>query len=166
MAVCLIVLTHCGQQATTEQIGPVFTGGIEVVDSVLAANAGRFVLINVWATWCRPCVAETPNLVAFAHDTQERPLTMLGLSTDYFTVDDTTAVRKVSDFQTKNAIPYPNLVFTGTVDDLTERLDLDGPLPTTILFDPSGQPVQQFMGKLDDKQLEWIVKQVKAAPVT
>jgi thiol-disulfide isomerase/thioredoxin len=166
VAVCVIVLTHCSEQAATNEVGAVFTGGIEAIDSVLTANTGRYLLMNVWATWCRPCVAETPDLVAFAHNTLDRPLTMFGLSTDYFTDDDTTAVRKVSNFQAKYQIPYSNLVFTGSVDDLTERLDLDGPLPTTILFDPAGDPIRHFIGKLDSEQLEWIAEQNKAAPAT
>lgn len=81
---------------------------------------------------------------------------MLGLSVDNFIVDDTTAMRKVTEFQLAHRIPYPNLIYTGTPDQLTERLDLPGPLPTTILFDPMGNPIKQIVGVLEDADFEWI----------
>ena len=156
----LTVVSGCGEQAARHDTGRVFTGGIEAVDSVLAANRGKWVLLNVWATWCRPCVAETPDLVAFANSMAGRPFTTFGISTDYFTDDDTTAIRKVSEFQIKHSVPYPNLVFIGGVDALTERLQLAGALPTTILFDPQGNSVEHSAGKLERGQLDVIRERV------
>ena len=157
----MLALCGCGGgQRASDDIGYVIAGGTEAIDSVLSANSGRWVLVNVWATWCRPCVAETPDLIEFAHRMADRPLQMLGLSADRFTDDDTTAIRKVTEFQHKHFVPYPNLVFLGTVDALTEYLDLSGALPTTILFDPEGHPVQHFVGKLEREQFEIIKKQV------
>jgi thioredoxin-related protein len=46
------------------------------------------------------------------------------------------------------------------MDALTEHLELGGALPTTILFDPQGNPAQQFVGKLDEPQFAAIKKQV------
>lgn len=85
---------------------------------------------------------------------------MLGLSVDNFIVDDTTAMRKVTEFQLAHRIPYPNLIYTGTPDQLTELLDLPGSLPTTILFDPTGRPIKQIVGVLDDADFEWITGNV------
>jgi thiol-disulfide isomerase/thioredoxin len=152
----LMVAVGCSRSYETATPGPVLVGGDATVDSLLAAYRGEWVLVNIWATWCRPCVAETPELVQFAHRTKLQPLKMLGLSVDYFIVDDTTALRKVTEFQMAQRIPYPNLVYTGTLDQLTARLDLPGPLPTTILFDPEGNPVKQIVGMLDDSDFEWI----------
>jgi thiol-disulfide isomerase/thioredoxin len=162
-ALAIAAFMGCGGAGTAASPGPVLTGNVATIDSLLSAQSGRWVLVNVWATWCRPCVAETPDLVAFAHEMKERPLSMVAVSTDYFTVDDTTAVRKVTEFQLKQDIPYANLVFMGTVDELTERLDLDGPLPTTILFGPDGQSQKQFIGRLEDDDLRWIASQVGGA---
>ncbi len=155
-AAVLTATVGCGGTDGTATPGPVLTGGDDTIDSLLSAHRGEWVMINVWATWCRPCVAETPELVEFARRTRSQPLAMYGLSVDYFTVDDTTALRKVADFQTAHRIPYPNLVYTGTLDQLTELLDLPGPLPTTILFDPEGIPVRQILGMLNDDDFEWI----------
>ena len=150
----------CGDRPVKHDTGRVVAGGIEAIDSVLTANRGQWVLLNVWATWCRPCVAEMPDLVAFAETMADRPLTVLGISTDYFTDDDTTAIRKVTEFLHRYSVPYPNLVFIGDMDALTERLQLSGAIPTTILFDPQGKPAQQYVGKLEREQFDAVKKRV------
>lgn len=147
LAAAFLLILGCNN-TSSRQPGPVLTGGIATVDSLLSANRGRWVLVNLWATWCRPCVAETPDLVAFAHSTSDAPLAMIAISADYFVADDTTAVRKVRAFQSQQAIPYPNLVFIGTPDDLTARFEAGGVLPTTLLIDPQGNTVRQTIGIL------------------
>ncbi|GAB4326469.1 MAG: hypothetical protein Kow0074_21040 [Candidatus Zixiibacteriota bacterium] len=165
-AVALTVLllgAGCAESESVSQMpetGPVITGDRNSIDSLLSANKGRWVMLNVWATWCRPCVAETPDLVAFANKMAGRPFTMIGLSTDYFTVDDTTAVRKVREFQSKYNVPYTNMVFLGGTSELTEHLDLSGVLPTTILFDPSGEVAEQYIGLIDHAELDQLARRI------
>ena len=154
------ILAGCNASEPPAHSGQILSGGVAAIDSVLSANRGKWVVMNVWATWCRPCVAETPDLVAFAEGMRERPLTMLGISTDYFTVDDTAAVRKVTEFQTRYGVPYDNLVFIGSVDDLTDRLNLNGALPTTILFDPSGAVAAQYIGLMERTDLDSIALRI------
>ena len=156
IAAVLTAAQGCGRTDQAESLGPILTGGDATVDSLLSSYRGKWVLVNIWATWCRPCVVETPELVEFAHKTQSQPLAMFGISVDNFIVDDTTALRKVTDFQSTHRIPYTNLIYTGTSDQLTELLDLPGALPITILFDPEGNPVKQIVGMLDDADFEWI----------
>jgi hypothetical protein len=76
------------------------------------------------------------------------PLTMIAISGDYFVADDTTSTRKVRAFQKEQAIPYANLVFIGTPDELTGRFEVGGALPTTILLDPRGNLARQTVGIL------------------
>ena len=145
---------------SSDSLGPVVTGELDSIDSLLTANEGKWVIVNVWATWCRPCVVETPDLVAFAHRINNERMTIIGLSTDYFRVHDTTAMRRVSAFQTKHAIPYANLVFTGTKTQLTKRLELSGMLPTTIVFNPSGKIVEQFIGIIEKDDLDDLAERI------
>ena len=48
----------------------------------LAAQRGKVVIVNVWATWCPPCVAEMPILDAFYRAHREGGVVLLGLSAD------------------------------------------------------------------------------------
>jgi thiol-disulfide isomerase/thioredoxin len=150
----IITVVGCSSdEQPTFRVAPgVMTGTIATIDSVLTDNYGKWVLVNVWATWCRPCIAETPDLVAFTEAMSADPFTIVAISTDTFTDDDTTAVRKVSAFQTTYSIPYTNIVYTGSIDELANRFELSGAIPTSILYDPQGQLAQQFVGKLEQPQ--------------
>ncbi|HVA01110.1 MAG TPA: TlpA disulfide reductase family protein [Terriglobia bacterium] len=48
----------------------------------LADFRGKVVVLNFWATWCPPCVAETPSLEAFAAKVQDRGVVVLSVSVD------------------------------------------------------------------------------------
>src|SRR5438477_186992 len=48
----------------------------------LAQLRGRVVLLNVWATWCAPCRAETPALIDIQNQYRDRGLKVVGVSVD------------------------------------------------------------------------------------
>jgi thiol-disulfide isomerase/thioredoxin len=106
----------------------------------LADFRGRPVLVNLWATWCGPCVVEMPSLDALARRQGEN-LKVLALS------QDLDGRRKVTDFFAARNFarlePYldPDLRF------MTE-LGVDT-LPTTILYDAEGVEVWRMTGMAD-----------------
>ncbi len=159
---CGLILSSCGTEtAPTPQVqssstqpasisgAPVLLGDLARVDSVLTAAQGRWILINVWATWCRPCVAETPELVALDQSLGEKPFSLIGVSADYMTSPTPEeAISKVTKFGAQFQIKYPNIIYTGSLDDLTARFSLGGTIPTTILYDPQGKEVERWTGQL------------------
>ncbi|MBI3871968.1 MAG: TlpA family protein disulfide reductase, partial [candidate division Zixibacteria bacterium] len=101
-------------------------GGIKDIDSLLRADSGKWVLVNFWATWCRPCVAETPDLVALHQALHSRPFTIVGVSMDFAVFGESTAIRKVTQFGAQSKVEYPNVIFGGRTDDLTGHFHLSG----------------------------------------
>jgi len=141
--------SSASNKSATASGATVMLGDITRVDSVLTAAQGRWILVNVWATWCRPCVAETPELVALDLSLNERPFSLIGISADYMTSPTAEeAVNKVSKFATQYQIRYPNVIYSGSLDDLTARFSLGGTIPTTILYDPQGKEVERWTGRL------------------
>lgn len=102
-------------------------------------------LVNVWATWCVPCVEEMPTLRAI--DEAFGPeLAMLGVSMDDMIPG---AKRdKVVSFLDKQKIAYPNLYYTGNADDLGDRIRFDGEIPITIVYDRNGEELWRHQGLL------------------
>jgi thiol-disulfide isomerase/thioredoxin len=98
-------------------------------------------LVNFWATWCGPCVAELPSIdrLKRAH------------SSDAFAVEtiseDQGGKIAVEDFFKKDGIvALPEYVDTSA--QFSELLKLDG-LPTTILLDAEGRELGRFEGDTD-----------------
>lgn len=105
----------------------------------LAALRGRPVLLNLWATWCPPCVAEMPTLDALAVREGDR-LHVVPLS------QDLEGIGRVNDFFTRARFaslqPYLD-------DRAAFSAATGGNLPTTILYDARGREVWRLAGGLD-----------------
>jgi thiol-disulfide isomerase/thioredoxin len=154
VSLCLVVyLFALGCKAASDQApagaATVSVGGIDGIDSLLSSHQGRWVLVNLWATWCVPCVAETPDLIALHSSLPAERFALLGISMDNVvaaTIEE--ASQKVSQFGARQGLPYHNLVYNGTLDDIIARFDLPGPIPVSILYNPSGTEHERWVGQL------------------
>jgi thiol-disulfide isomerase/thioredoxin len=115
------------------------------IDAVFP-RAARLRLLNVWATWCAPCVAEMPDLLAIdaAFGTE---VALAGVSLDDMIPD--AKVEKVRAFLDREKIAFPNVYYTGNPDALGERLDFSGEIPITIVYDRTGKEVWRHQGRLE-----------------
>lgn len=100
---------------------------------------GKVVLLNFWATWCPPCRAEIPDLVAL-QDKYADTLVILGLSEDEGSPDE------VRRFAEQFKINYPIAMVTPDIGKLFPGVN---GLPTTFVVDPQGRMVQKHVGLLN-----------------
>lgn len=106
-------------------------------------------LVNVWATWCVPCVAEMPDIrridQAFGPE-----LAIVGISLDDALPGDRAASKqRVNRFLDKNGITFLNLYYTGNLDRLGESLRFDGEIPITLLYDANGKELWRHQGRIN-----------------
>lgn len=119
----------------------------------LADFKGKPLLVNLWATWCAPCIAEMPTLDALA--ARDEGLRVLAVSQDMDGRD------KVQAFFAKNSFrklePYldPQLA-------LMSELKVDT-LPTTILYDAEGREVWRMTG-MEDWEASRVAGLIREAP--
>jgi thiol-disulfide isomerase/thioredoxin len=104
----------------------------------MSAFAGKPVLLNLWATWCAPCVKEMPLLEALAGE--ERRLKVLTASQDLGQPDKVLAYFEKERFQRIE----PWLDREGTLG-----FHFGGGLPVSVLYDADGKEVWRVMGDLD-----------------
>ena len=106
----------------------------------LAAIApGRPLLINVWASWCGPCVEEMPELQRFAQAQGDAGVQVVGLALD--TPDG------VRDFLARIPVDYPIVLDTPGPADASVRLgDTAGLLPYSVLVDADRHVAKQKLG--------------------
>lgn len=123
------------------------------VEARLTSARGRWLLVNVWATWCRPCVQETPELVALVRALPAARFAALGLSTDLMLVTLPEARTKVETYRGQFAVPYPLALYSGSNDALTVRFRLSGAIPATLLYDPEGREAGRWERRLTKADL-------------
>lgn len=116
----------------------------------LADYAGRPVLLNLWATWCAPCVAEMPTLDALAtREAGRLSVITVGQDSDGTAADGTPepAAAKVDAFFTK--MKFAQLgAYLDPESAIMTQLGIQI-LPTTILYDAAGKEVWRVTGELD-----------------
>ena len=119
-------------------------------DVRLADFRGRPVILNFWATWCGPCKAEIPALVALAEQYKSRQLTVRGVS-----VDDTP--EDLRQFAAEYQMNDPVLVGQGH-DKVQEIYDASMVVPVTWFIRADGTVYRKHQGPATR---EWFEEQVK-----
>ena len=99
---------------------------------------GKVVLVNFWATWCPPCLAEIPDLIALQNKYRDQ-LVVVGVSEDEISPD------VVKQFADDKKINYPIAM---TTPALAERFTGIVALPTTFILDPDGRIAYKRVGLL------------------
>lgn len=111
------------------------------------ADSKKLRLVNVWATWCGPCVLEYPEFVTIQRMYGARDFEFVSIS-----ADKPEQQQKVLDLLQKKHSATTNYLFSGSDKyALIEAVDpnWNGALPYTILVEPGGKVVWQQQGEVD-----------------
>ncbi len=110
---------------------------------------GRLLVVNFWASWCPPCIAEMPGLSQFAR--QHPEVRLIGIAVD--------EAKPVSDFLQRSPVSYPVLVAGDRGIDLIDALgDVQHDLPYTVVIRADGHVVAQHLGRIDPAALQRLVE--------
>jgi thiol-disulfide isomerase/thioredoxin len=136
-------------------------------DAVLRAFQpdSRIRVVNIWATWCVPCVAEMPQLEAISASMRGNGVEFIGVSLDDAIPGDR-AERKhlVTRFLAVRRIRFRNVYYVGRTSALADRFRFDGTIPITLVFDASGRELFRNEGVIDAKfrrKLDDLIKRRK-----
>lgn len=111
--------------------------------AIPAAWAGRTTLVNLWATWCAPCLKEMPDLQRFADAQGATGVRVVGIA-----LDDAAAV---AAFLRQHGITYPVLVDAAGPADAGVRLgNPAGVLPYSALVSADGRLLKTRIGPFAD----------------
>ena len=148
LGLCFMAATVSAKEATVDFSLPDMNG--KTVR--LSDYRGKWVVVNLWATWCPPCLDEIPELIEFHEAHQDKDAVVLGLN--YEEVD----LAYLKEFAGQSFINYPVLL-----TEPGKKLPFGGllGLPTTILVSPEGVPVVRRTGAVTRQELEQAILEFK-----
>ncbi|MGZ8558486.1 MAG: redoxin family protein [Chitinophagaceae bacterium] len=130
---------------------------IEMIDEeglkdLLKNSSDKLRLINVWATWCGPCITEFPDFITINRMYRGRDFEFISISADNPARKD-----KVQKFLQKQQASNTNYLFS--VDDKYKLIEIidpkwQGALPYTILVEPGGKIVYAKQGTIDPAEMK------------
>ena len=127
--------------------------GTTLAGTPLAAGAttGKITILNFWATWCPPCRAETPDLIAAYHKLQAPDVAFLG-------IDTTETAPIVKTFLSAKGVPYPTALAGADVYNAYGIAYI----PTTIVLDAHGVVRARWVGGVAPAQLAGYIAAARA----
>jgi thiol-disulfide isomerase/thioredoxin len=103
---------------------------------------GKAILVDIWATWCAPCIAEIPHLQELSESYDPEEFVMVGI------VLESGEREEILEFVKEKSITYPNLLGEeGSKEAFGPFLGF----PTKYLIDKDGYVVKRYMGPGGDR---------------
>ena len=104
-------------------------------------------LLDFWATWCKPCIEIMPKLQKLSANHADKGLVVLGVAID----DDKNRIKKIERFVDKVDVSYA--IFSDAKENPAWHMFKVKVLPTLFLIDREGQVVAQWTGKVDHEKV-------------
>lgn len=117
----------------------------------LAAQRGKWVIVNFWATWCSPCLKEMPDISKFVAGRKD--VAAIGLAYDEIDAEELVAFIK------KHPVGYP--IAKIDVYDPPKAFETPRGLPTTYLIAPDGTVAKHFVGPITALDLDKAIAAAK-----
>lgn len=142
------VAKYAKEKVTIEDIG------IQDLQELIKNEGINYRLINVWATWCGPCVVEFPSFVDMHRMYRNREFEMISIS-----FDDQDRKQNALNFLTKKQASMKNYIITGDRYKFIEAIDpkWEGALPYTLFVSPGGKIIYSKQGIIDALEMKRII---------
>jgi thiol-disulfide isomerase/thioredoxin len=149
LSLLLLFNTGCSEK---EQSGLKSVSDVEVgvtnekdIQKFITNREGKILFVNVWATWCLPCVEEFPYLVQIYNDYKDEEFDFLSLSAD-FGEDADSLIRS---FMISQQAEFPvYIIDEPSSQDVINLLNekWSGAIPATFIYDREGKQQKYILG--------------------
>jgi thiol-disulfide isomerase/thioredoxin len=128
--------------------------------TIQRTHGADILVVNFWATWCGPCVAELPYFVRLSKEFESDRVRVVGYSVDL--VDDVET--RVVPFLRERQIPYSNVVLFVDANEFLPKISekWGGEIPATFFYDREGRKLGEILGETDYANLRAKVDELLA----
>ena len=115
------------------------------IDSLKSSYTGNIILVNFWASWCKPCVEEFPDLLKIRNDFSDEGLKVIFISLDFPEEVNT----KLIPFLKQNKVDFTTyLCDSKNPEQIMDYFDKnwDGAIPATFIFNKKGELGSKVIG--------------------
>jgi thiol-disulfide isomerase/thioredoxin len=123
----------------------------EDVEQLIAAQKGKVVILDVWSTWCTPCLREFPDLVAL-HEKYPEQVACISLNCNYTGAAGESpedSREEIELFLTTQGAHFENIISTTPDEELWEKLGAAA-VPIARVYDKEGMLRKQFVNEDDE----------------
>jgi thiol-disulfide isomerase/thioredoxin len=125
--------------------------------AILDKERGKVIVLNLWATWCVPCLREVPDLITVANELQGAGVTLIGVAVD----DPSPGAAQVESFRKKYFPSFRTFARQGSeIDELASVVDpaWNEVVPTTYIIDRQGKVSKRIQGKRSAEEFRTLIK--------
>ncbi len=166
---CVLIVVACGGGAQDDDARNDAAGfeadirfvDLEGLDAALAEYRGKGVLLNFWAIWCAPCVAELPELFETADEFADQGGNVVTVSYDLMIPGETrdTVRGKLEAFAAEKGMEVPILVYDADdYEAINDRFEIPGPIPVTLALDEKGEIVERQHGAAGKERFDEMMR--------
>jgi thiol-disulfide isomerase/thioredoxin len=150
------LLAHSVTAAPPERAARFALNDLQHRRVALTDFAGQVVLLNFWATWCAPCIAEIPSLIDLHERFRERGFTVIGIAMDEESaVARFVATRRFAMPAGPRTLNYPVLMGTDATADAYGGVET---FPTSVLVDREGRIAARVHGPVNAAEMDRAVR--------
>lgn len=140
------------KQTSSTEFPPLASGladaEVEMLDGTkfkISDKKGKVLLVNIWGTWCGPCIAEMPHLIELQNQHGERGFEVIGLNIGEFE-GPPEPPEKIRAFVAKQKLNYTIAISPRAVTNQFQSITKQQVVPQTILVDREGRLRGVFVG--------------------
>lgn len=144
--------TGAQKQPSSSDYPPLASGladaEVELLDGTkfkISDKKGKVLLVNIWGTWCGPCIAEMPHLIALQNEHGEKGFEVIGMN-----IGDGSGtpepIDKIKAFVEKQKLNYTIAIASNSVSNQFNLITKQSVVPQTILVDREGHLRGVFVG--------------------
>lgn len=127
---------------------------------IIEAKNDSALILNFWASWCKPCVAELPNFDALRLKYPDKPIKVILISLDFVK----TAEARINKIIEEKSIQTPIYLLNETdYNSWVDKIDTSwgGSLPATLVLDSQKKKIGFYEKELSKDELETIINKLK-----